>query len=341
MTTQFIHGYALLIGVGRCQYAPWSLPVTVKDAQALQTALTDPHLCAYPPDHIRLLHDETATRQDILNGLAWLRQQCLAADGATAIIYYSGHGWLDKGSGRYYLIPHNVSPMNPATTALPAAEFTAALHAIPARRLLVFIDSCHAEGMASAKDVDPLELPAHFSKSAAPESLITQLKQGEGRAVFTSSRGSQKSWVRQDNQLSLYTHHLLEALDGAGCAPGTSAAMETSAIHVSHLMTHLARAVPPSARQQCQAEQTPFFDLASEDFPVALLRGGKGLPATGWQEPSPAAQAAGASYQVTVSDRGTAVIGQGNVTATANSIAIGGDVGGSVTLGQGSAKKSK
>lgn len=334
MSAQFTHGYALLVGVGQSQYAPWSLPVTVKDAQALQTALTDPYLCAYPPDHIRLLHDETATRQGILDGLAWLRQQCLTTDEATAIIYYSGHGWLDKGSGGYYLIPHNVSPRNPAGTALAANDFTTALHAIPARRLLVFIDSCHAEGMASAKDVDPLELPAHFSKSAAPESVIAQLKQGEGRAVFTSSRGSQKSWVRQDNQLSLYTHHLLEALDGAGSTPGTTATMGAITVHVSHLMTHLARTVPPSAQQQHQAEQTPFFDLASEDFPVALLRGGKGLPAAGWQEPSQAAQAAGVSYQVTVSDRGTAVVGQGNVTATGGGIAIGGNVGRDVTLGR-------
>ena len=29
-------------------------------------------------------------------------------------------------------------------------------------------------------------------------------------------------------------------------------------------------------------EQTPFFDAATEDFPVALLRGGKGLPKGGW-----------------------------------------------------------
>ena len=334
MPAQFQHGYALLVGVGQCQYTPWSLPATVRDAQALHTALTDPALCAYPAGHIRLLHDDQATRHGILAGLHWLQQQCANDAAATAIVYYSGHGWLAQPPGRYYLIPHDVSPLEPAGSALPAAEFTAALHAITARRLLVFIDSCHAEGMASAKDLDADPLPAHFSKTAAPATWRQQLKQGEGRAVFTSSRGRQKSWVRSDGQLSIFTHHLLEALDGAGSAPGMTA------VHVSHLMTHLARAVPESVRQQRQAEQTPFFDLASEDFPVALLRGGKGLAAAGWQAASPAAQQAGDSYRAVVTGRGTAVQGHDNQTATGGSIAIGGDVGGDVTLGQRPGKKT-
>jgi len=42
-------------------------------------------------------------------------------------------------------------------------------------------------------------------------------------------------------------------------------------------MTHLGKTVAHSARTLRQAEQTPFFDTATEDFPVALLRGEKGL----------------------------------------------------------------
>ena len=323
MSPQFTHGYALLIGVGQSQYAPWSLPVTVQDAQALQTALTDPNLCAYPPDHIRLLHDETATRQGILDGLDWLGDCCMDDPDATALVYFSGHGWREKGTGRYFLIPHDVAPFQVTDTALAAADFTQKLRIVLAARLLVIIDSCHAAGMATAKAGESqVQLPPNFSKSAAPEPLVAQLKQGEGRAVFTSSRGTQRSWVRQDRQLSIYTHHLLEALDGAGSAAGDTL------VHVSHLMKHLAQQVPLSAQQQAQAEQTPFFDMATEDFPVALLRGGKGLSPGGWQKASAAAQQAGVSYQATVSDKGTSIQGKKNVTATGGSIAIGG-----VTLG--------
>ncbi|MBE9002549.1 hypothetical protein IQ274_31280 [Nostoc sp. LEGE 12447] len=55
MSNHFAHGYALLIGVGRTAESRYSLPVTVKDVQALKTVLTDPNLCAYLDDseHIR------------------------------------------------------------------------------------------------------------------------------------------------------------------------------------------------------------------------------------------------------------------------------------------------
>ena len=100
MAETFAQGYALLVGVGHIRsYAPWSLPVTVKDAQAIRAVLTDPSLCAYPDDgrHVHLLHDQQATRDAILEGLDWLAQQVAAEPHATAVVYFSGHGWLRIG----------------------------------------------------------------------------------------------------------------------------------------------------------------------------------------------------------------------------------------------------
>src|SRR5438045_1003809 len=82
MAQAFPHGYALLVGVGTTAYSPWSLPVAVKDVQAVCNVLTDPALCGYPADdkHVRLLHDQAATRTAILDGLTWLKDQ-IANDG--------------------------------------------------------------------------------------------------------------------------------------------------------------------------------------------------------------------------------------------------------------------
>ena len=101
--------------------------------------------------------------------------------------------------------------------------------------------------------------------------------------MFTSSRGHQSSWVRADGTLSVFTYHLLEALQGAGSMPGDTV------VRVSNLMNYLDKTVPASALKVAQAEQHPFFNLAAEDFAVALLRGGKGLPAGGWQDVAGAA----------------------------------------------------
>ena len=315
MPDSFVHGYALLVGIGESAYPKWSLPVTVKDAQALQAILTDPNLCAYPDDedHIRLLHDAGAMRDAILDGLAWLKRQATADPEATAVIYYSGHGWVDQATGQYYLIPHDVEPFDISSSALSTHALTDALRQIPAQRLLVFIDSCHAEGMATAKDEPVIKLPPGFTQAAPPKGVVDDLKQGEGRAVFTSSRGDQRSWIRPDHTMSIYTCHLIEALQGAGNQPGDTV------VRVSNLMNHLGKAVPESARALCQAEQTPFFDTATEDFPVAVLRGGKGLPAGGWDA---------------VQHEAADTIGHIVQAIGERSVAIGGDVtGGTIITG--------
>lgn len=278
MSQTFSHGYALFVGVGNTYYRSWSLPVTVKDAQALVSIFTDPNLCCYPNNdqHIRFLHDAGATRQGILDGLNWLRSQVATDSEATVVVYFSGHGWLDKSTGIYYLIPHDVTPHNIPKSALSAKTFIDALRTIQARRLLVAIDSCHAEGMAAAKNDEEGDLPPGFAKVAPPKSMIDTLKQGEGRAVFTSSRGTQLSYIRPDQTMSIYTYHLIEALRGAGNLEGDTE------VRLSNLMSHLGKAVPASTLQFHQKEQNPFFDTATEDFAVALLRSGKGLPVGGW-----------------------------------------------------------
>ena len=313
MAETFAQGYALLIGVGQSAYAPWSLPVTVKDARAIRAVLTDPSLCAYPDDHIRLLHDEQATCHAILEGLDWLAQRVAAEPRATAVVYFSGHGWLEEPAGRYFLIPHDVEPHDIPGSALPAAEFIEALRRVKAERLLAIIDACHAEGMAAAKErSDALELPAGLVPAPPPKMVVDALKQGAGRAVFTSSRGHQKSWVRPDGTMSVYTYHLIEALQGANNRPG-----ETT-VKISNLMNYLGKAVPESARTLCNAEQTPVSDFtAAEDFAVAMLRGGKGLPAGGW--PS-------------VEEESRVTIGRIVQAIGERSVAIGGNVSGSVVI---------
>ncbi|MDY6940802.1 MAG: HEAT repeat domain-containing protein [Cyanobacteriota bacterium] len=279
MSNLLSHHYALLIGIGNCEYPKWSLPVTVKDVRAFQSLLTDANLCGYVNDteHLRLLHDSEATKEGIINSLNWLQQQTANDPEATVIIYYSGHGWLDETTQKYYLIPHDVDPLDIPNSALPADTFNQALQQIQAQKVLVIIDSCHAQGMATAKDATPLKLPPGFAATALPKSLAKTLSQGEGRAVFTSSKGNQSSYIRRDNSLSIFTYHFLEALQGAGNRPGDKAVM------VSDLMNYVGKAVPDSAQTDYQAEQVPFFKFETEDFPVALLRGGKGLPQEGWE----------------------------------------------------------
>ena len=264
----FNHGYALLIGVGSTNYEPkLSLPVTVNDARQLRDALIDPDRCAYPIDQTRLLSDEAATREQILMGLAWLVDRAGHDPESTIVVYFSGHGWRSD-DGRYALVPSDVRLSDAKRTLLWAEEFTAALRQIAPRRLLVLIDSCHAAGMGTAKDVTT---PPGFSKAAPPQDLFAPLRQGEGRVVISSSRGSQYSYLHPKHGLSIFTDHLLESLRGMASRSGDTVVM------VSDLIYYLGKHVPHTARDLLSAEQEPWIDQAGMDFPVALLLGGKQL----------------------------------------------------------------
>jgi hypothetical protein len=333
MSDTFTHGYALLIGVGESAHQKYSLPVTVKDVQALRKILIDPNLCAYPNDdqHIRLLHDAGATCAAILEGLAWLKEQVAANPESTVVIYYSGHGWLDQSTDRYYLIPHDID-FDISASALSAVDFNDALRQIESQRLLVIIDCCHAQGMAAAKTGEAgIKLPQAFVPAVPAKGLLDELAKGEGRAVFTSCRGSQKSWIRKDDSMSIYTYHLIEALQGAANLPGDTV------VCVTDIIKHLDRAVPKSASQEHSATQQPWFSGETTNFPIAFLCGGKGLPAEGWDavKESPInftsniVQAAGtgsvaiggrADNSTILANSDRNVVGSGNVVGRGNKI---------------------
>lgn len=280
--------HALLIGVGRCQYDEWSLEVSTRDVNELRKTLADSELCGYPERQIQMLSDEAATRDGILAAVDRLAKTAAADSDGTFLVYYSGHGWLDTSQGgeRYYLIPHDVRPQELTASALPAKDFIQGLRSLRGKRVLVMIDTCHAAGMADAKDPAAVVKPKGFAAEPFPKALVEELGMGEGRAVFLSCSEAQKSWILAgDGSLSIFTHHLLEALAGAGGTPGDRV------VTISSLMGHLSEAVPESARVLGR-EQTPVFRFDTRNFAVALKRGGKDLPTAADQRPAAAGKTA-------------------------------------------------
>jgi uncharacterized caspase-like protein len=290
MTVLFANGYALLIGVDENYVDKWALPDVAKDIKALTEVLTHPERCAYPADKVKVLTGQESTRQGILDGLEWLQEriEADASGDVTAVVYYSGHGWRDKSAApiEFYFIPYDIKESEIRSRALRAVDFAEVVGELKPRRLLVILDCCHAAGMG-VKDVMPL--PAGYVSAAISPSFLIggkeirvgpgakgakdldELAQGKGRAVLSSSTGEQKSYIRRDRKMSIFTYHLIEALTGH--AQPQEGATE---VLVSDVMSHVWRHVPQSARADWDAEQEPDYQI-SGNFPVALLLGGKGL----------------------------------------------------------------
>jgi hypothetical protein len=255
--TVFAEGHACIVGVGA------DLPNTEKDAIGLADILKDPERCAYSPEQVHLLTGEKATRANILSTLDELAR---ATDSqSTVIVYFSGHGYrVTSSTGEsYYLMPYGYNQNQLDQTAISGAEFTARLQAIPAQKLLVLLDCCHAGGMSNS--------PMQLAKSPLPPEAQQMLSQGRGRAIIASSRGDELSYAGRP--YSAFTTALLEVFCGKGVS------QQDGYVRVTDLALHTREVVPRRTRDK----QHPTLNYEQADnFVMAYYAGGeaqpKGLP---------------------------------------------------------------
>ncbi len=266
----FEHGYALLIGVDQNKLPRLALPTVQQDVTKLHEVLTHPDRCGYPGENVRLIAGPEATRANILDGLDWLKAKLDADSHAsqTAFIYYSGHAHREA-TGEAYLIPYDFR-MPIGLGGLAAADFAQGIAGLQPRRLLVVLDCCHAEAL-NVKSAAASPLTTFSPAALTVESPgLALLAEGEGRAVLSSSRGSQQSWIRKDGKMSVFTYHLVEALTGRAGRPAWPD------VTVTEVMEYVGREVPKTAQAQHGATQEPVFRYSGTAFPVALVLGGKG-----------------------------------------------------------------
>ncbi len=187
---------------------------------------------------------------------------------------FSGHGHLDA-SGSLLLPYDSTTPLR--INGLPAVDFAERIAALRPRRLLVVLDCCHAAAMnvkgAPVQGLSPVAV-THETTGLA------QLTTGEGRAVLSSSTGDQKSYVRDDGTMSVFTYHLVEALTGH------ASRSEHAEVTVTEVMDYVARRVPATAAALYKVLQQPSFRFEGTAFPIALVLGGEGV-AKGEPAPDP------------------------------------------------------
>lgn len=251
--------YALVIGIANYQQINKLPPTVLKDAQDIRDLLVTPQHCGYPPDNVQLLLDDQATAGRIRAALKTLAESTNPA--STAFLYTSSHGGrveFGPHAGEY-LLPVDVVPNRVNETAISGDEFTGALRAIPARKVVVVFDCCHSGGIGQPKDVTAPAIKAGFS-----DSYYDALKEGRGRVILASSRATEYSWVLPGAPNSLFTQHLLAGLQGG-------IASEDGLIRIFDLFEYLQPKVTGD-----QPNQHPIFKAElEENFPVALYLGGQ------------------------------------------------------------------
>jgi hypothetical protein len=125
--------HALIVGISKYQYLP-KLRTAVADANAMSKLLRE----SYGFKITKLIDP---SRADILDALDEMRSKLKFKD--NLLIYYAGHGWLDKQADEGYWLPVNAKP-DRRSRWMSNGTLTAALRAIKAKHIMVVADSCYS-----------------------------------------------------------------------------------------------------------------------------------------------------------------------------------------------------
>lgn len=195
--------WALLIGVSKFADSSINLKYAAKDAQDFREYLLKE--AKFAPDHVRLLTDEQATRENILDtvGDKWLPRVANPDD--LVLIYISSHGSPSKVdlNGVNYLVAHNTDKNRLYATGVPMQDLVKMIkERVHSDRIVLMMDACHS-GAANTAGKGLFRI-ANFSAD--------ELAQGSGQLVICSSEPTQTSWESKRYQNGVFTHYLLEGL---------------------------------------------------------------------------------------------------------------------------------
>jgi hypothetical protein len=331
----FSTGHALIIGVGRYQnLSQIDVPIAARDAEAVAAVLNDPDRCAYPPDQVIVLTDTSATRKAVLDALDSLAAQLKAED--TLFLFFVGHG-SSGTDGNYYLMTHDSQLKGSrviAGTGVSEADLLGRLRAIPAKRMLMVINSCHSGELSPNFDVQPKA----FSSEPPPQKFAeATLATGEGRITITACRPDQKSWIGSGN-LSIFTKALVDGLQGE--APNNHGYISAFGLY-EYIYLEAKEAAADLGWNQ-EPELTVIKGVGP--FPVALYNGasetGKfdvsaSIPEQGavHQVSAEKSQRSYSQYQANLTGNGAIAQGPGAKAVGAGGVMVDGDVNGNIVIG--------
>jgi uncharacterized caspase-like protein len=187
--------------VSKYKNPAYTLDFAAKDATDFNDALKTQGGKLYRSVESRLLTDDQASKEGLLDGLEWIQKQTTSRD--VAMIFLSGHGVRD-GSGDYYYVPYAFDMDHKRSTGVLFYEIEKTIKDI-AGKVVFFVDTCHSGGAAGKTrglDNDIV-------------SIVNELSSAEnGAIVFAASTG--KEYALEDAKWGhgAFTKALLEGLAG-------------------------------------------------------------------------------------------------------------------------------
>jgi len=247
--------WAAVIGID--DYVNWQkLSYASRDAQAVKDLLIQKY--NFKPDHIFMLLNGEATRQNILSLLGdKFANPSMVQHEDRVLVFYAGHGATRKlASGRElgYIIPVDADLTNYEGSAISMTNFQDISEAIPAKHLLFIMDSCYS-GLALTRGGGvPLS-----------QNYLTEISRREARQMFTAGGADQQVADNGPNGHSVFTWTLLQGLDGRADLNGDGVITATElAAYVAPAVSALSRQTPAFGNLPGTEGGDFIFDLKHE-----------------------------------------------------------------------------
>jgi hypothetical protein len=240
------HDFALLIGIEKYQNVPDTL-YAERDALTVKLYMAG---LGVPEENIIILTGARATRTGITKYLEeWLPKN-VAVD-SRVYFYYAGHGAPEPETGTPYILPWDGDPMFLTTSAYTLSRLYEKLQALPAREVIVMLDSCFSG--AGGRSV--------IASGARPLVMnVTQgVRIGSKLSVFTASSANEITSSLDQQGHGMFTYYLLKGLGGEADAD------HDGHMSLSKLIAYVEKNVQRAARRQ-NREQTPQLQTARPDL---------------------------------------------------------------------------
>jgi WD40 repeat protein len=144
--------------------------------------------------------DVAPNRANIIDNFRFLKN---AGSRDDIVLFIAGHGMNDE-SGNFFFMPSDADFIDGSirpSSAIPSSIIQANLESLPGRKL-VFIDSCHSEGVTGRK-----------TRGVDSNQLIRAL-QDEYTLIFTASMGNELSHEIKELEHGVFTYAVIKGLKG-------------------------------------------------------------------------------------------------------------------------------
>lgn len=253
--------YLLIVGISKYP-EPHTLGLANKDARDFSHHMARQAGRLYNSAVPKLLIDEQATRQNILDGLKWLRESVGEKD--AGMVFFAGHG--DNVGQNYFFIPGDVDAFPAAGEVKSAAEFDAWKNKNAASRWVsgdeiaktllglrgraaFFVDTCHSGNLARQAN----------RSSSDMTGALNAMDEEKGIIIFASSTSRELSQEDESWGNGAFTKAIIEGIKGEADKDKTGLIRPT----------YLSAYVNDRVRSLTKNEQRPVIFTVGIDDPIA------------------------------------------------------------------------